>query len=54
MQKMLVGLFDPPEGNPWAKLGLDDMNSSHSRIELHIALPVSNVGYAVRRIALVE
>jgi hypothetical protein len=37
MQKMLVGLFDPPEGNPWAKLGLDDMNSSHSQQVAHEA-----------------
>jgi beta-glucosidase-like glycosyl hydrolase len=31
MQKMKVGLFDPPEDSPWTDIGLDDINSTYSQ-----------------------
>lgn len=31
MQKMKVGLFDPPEDSPWAELGADALNSTYSQ-----------------------
>ena len=31
MQKMKVGLFDPPEDSPWADLGADSLNSTHAQ-----------------------
>jgi hypothetical protein len=31
MQKMKVGLFDPPEDSPWTDIGLEDLNTTYSQ-----------------------
>ena len=31
MQKMKVGLFDPPADSPWTDIGIDALNSSYAQ-----------------------
>lgn len=50
MQKMKVGLFDPPADSPWTSIGLDALNSSYSQsVAYEAALqgsPVHSLGRA--------